>query len=304
MLRVPLSIVSDAGVLQTGKASQATIYLSVDGATFTATELTITEIGSGYYYVDIPDTDLVCSYNVLIRCSCAGCQDTTFEYTPDSGSSGGGLTAADVWNYGNTTGIPLTGRTITGPVSVESSSIASIREGLSTFNALSDVIYVNAAQAAAFSAVTPAVDITTLSADVAAIKARTDNFPLDITSLLSGLSTFDPETDTVILGSLTVGTDTLASSDDIGALSTGISALTNTIDTLPGVIWGRESGDSSSRTLTSVSNLGLASEDLVRTAIGDNTSTGSALDVNDVDGAVSVSLTVTRDSNNKIINIK
>lgn len=255
MLRVPLSIVSDAGVLQTGKAEQAVIQLSVDGAMFTTADLTVTEIGSGYYYVDIPDTDLVCTKNVLIRCSCDGCQDTTFEYTPDSGGGeGGGLTAADVWNYYDR-------------------------------------------------ALTASVDVT----------------PDSINSIQSGLSHFDPSINTVTLGSKNIGSDKIATESYInnilinseggepanpGLIIAAIQELSTKIDTLPKEIWGRESEDNTSRTLTSIVGLGIASEATVKGLIGQNTNFGNSLGIKDNNGNTTVSLTVTIDANNQIISIR
>ena len=81
-MRISFMLISQEGVPQTGKT--ATIQLSVDGAPFVASNVTVNETGAGCYYADIPASALNCQYNVLIRVTSEGCQDTIFEYRPES----------------------------------------------------------------------------------------------------------------------------------------------------------------------------------------------------------------------------
>ena len=97
-MRISFMLVSKEGVPQTGKT--AVIQLSVDGAPFTNSNVTVNETGAGCYYADIPENSLICQYYVLIKVTSEDCQDTIFEYTPE-------LTAEDiagaVWSHGKRT---------------------------------------------------------------------------------------------------------------------------------------------------------------------------------------------------------
>lgn len=93
-MRISFMLISQEGVPQTGKT--ATIQLSVDGAPFVSSNVTVNETGAGCYYTDIPAGSLVCQYNVLIRVTSEDCQDTIFEYTPEVTFDG---IADAVWSH-------------------------------------------------------------------------------------------------------------------------------------------------------------------------------------------------------------
>lgn len=80
-MHISFMLISQEGAPQTGKT--ATIQLSVDGAPFVSSNVTVNETGAGCYYADIPKSSLNCQYNVLIRVTSEGCQDTIFEYQPE-----------------------------------------------------------------------------------------------------------------------------------------------------------------------------------------------------------------------------
>lgn len=241
---------------------------------------------------------------------------STNSRTLTSGGGSGSLTAADVWNYGNT-GTQITTRTLTDDVNISTASVNTIRSGLSTFNSSNDKVTVNDTQATAFSAVTPATNISglatasalsALAGKVDNIKSKTDNLPANTATVLSGLSTFNPSTTAVTLGSLTVGigatpsdTNTIASKSFItstittsggssghndtqvptpeaqegsssdSSIAEALSSIEEAIQALPDVIWGRGQNDVESRTLTSLEGLGIA-DDVWGRVTGDTSS--------------------------------
>lgn len=104
-MRISFMLVSNAGELQEEKSNLISVHVSIDGAPFETVNIPVHETGNGFYYVDLSDNDLRCSYNVLIRITATGCQDSVFEYTPDEKVLG---IAKEVWEYGNRTLTSLT----------------------------------------------------------------------------------------------------------------------------------------------------------------------------------------------------
>lgn len=297
-MRLSLSVVSNDGDLQTGKASQITIQLSVDGAAFTTAALTVTEIGSGYYYVDIPSSSLACQQNVLIRSSCANCQDSVFEYVPDTST----LTAADiassVWTYGDPVNESATRtdfRTLAGDSTHEAIPFTTITNnvwGRSGSDTTSRTLTTNIGQVVwnyGHTSTTPLTDRT-----------------VKLNSLAVGMDAIATEAyiDYAMLAGAGTGDGTGDSSVDARAVVTALGSIENKINVLPDTIWGRGDGDTDSRTLTSVVDLGIASEETVRILLGSNASTETGVGIKDVDGNTTLSLSVTRDSNKHIISIK
>lgn len=315
MVRLNLLIISHDGEPQIGKTNQITIQLSVDGAPFSTTSLTATEIGNGCYYVDIPDSSLTCQYNVLIRATCPDCQDTVFEYRPDTELDTNSIASA-VWTYTNGEEDPSESRTLTaagGDGSLTAAEVWRYHDRTLT----SGNIHVNAptAQEIANKVWERRGGDTTSRTLTEPVTVSADS----IASIQSGLSHFDPDFSTVTLGSINVGSEKIATEsyvnsvlvngewDDTvnpGLIAAAIQALSTKIDTLPKEIWGRGSGDTTSRTLTTVAGLGIAADNTVRTLIGENNSTGNSLAVKDVEGNTTISFVVTLDSNNQIISIR
>lgn len=314
-MRVSFTLVSDNGVPQTGKASTVTVELSVDGAAFSTLSVTVTETGHGCYYINVPDSSLACTHNVLIRVSATGCQDTVFEYRPDTEIDTNSIASA-VWTYTNGEEDPSESRTLTaagGDGSLTAAEVWRYHDRTLT----SGNIHVNAptAQEIANKVWERRGGDTTSRTLTEPVTVSADS----IASIQSGLSHFDPDFSTVTLGSVNVGSEKIATEsyvnsvlvngewDDTvnpGLIAAAIQALSTKIDTLPKEIWGRGSGDTTSRTLTTVAGLGIAADNTVRTLIGENNSTGNSLAVKDVEGNTTISFVVTLDSNNQIISIR
>ena len=293
MVRLNLLIISHDGEPQIGKTNQITIQLSVDGSPFSTTSLTVTEIGNGCYYVDIPDSSLTCQYNVLIRATCPDCQETLFEYQPDTSPISASELATAVWNYGDPVNVndSRTGfRTLVGDSTHEAVPLSDITNnvwGRSSNDTNSRTLTTNIGQVVwnyGNSSTTPITDRTVL-----------------LSSLIVGADTIASEAyiDSAI-SSGGSGEDGGSSEEVIGALE----SIEDKIDALPTEIWGRQEGDSTSRTLTSVVDLGIASEELIKILLGQNENVGTVLNVKDIENYTTLSLAVTRDANNKIISIK
>lgn len=286
-----------------------TVWTYTNGQVDTSGSRTLTSGGSGGSGISAsdvwtygPNNDKVADIAAAVW-SYMDTSQSTNSRTLTSGGGSGGLTAADVWNYGNT-GTQITTRTLTDAVNVSTASVNVIRAGLSTFNPSNDKVIVTDTQAAAFSAVTPATNISglatasalsTLADKVDNIKSKTDNLPVNTATVLSGLSTFNPSTTAVTLGSLTVGigatpsdantiasksfiTSTITTSGGSGGYNDGqapiteaLSSIEEAIQALPDVIWGRDQNDVESRTLTSLEGLGIA-DDVWGRVTGDTSS--------------------------------
>lgn len=299
-----------------------TVWAYTNGQSDTSSSRTLTSGGSGGSGISASDVWTYGSNNDKVADIAAAVwsymdtNQSTNSRTLTSGGGSGGLTAADVWNYGNT-GTQITTRTLTDDVNVSTASVNAIQSGLSTFDPSNDKVTVNDTQATAFSAVTPATNISglatasalsTLAGKVDNIKSKTDNLPANTATVLSGLSTFNPSTTAVTLGSLTVGigatpsdANTIASKSFItstittsggssghndtqvptpeaqegassdSSIAEALSSIEEAIQALPDVIWGRDQNDVESRTLTSLEGLGIA-DDVWGRVTGDTSS--------------------------------
>lgn len=250
------------GFPATGQASNISASISINGAQATAIADTITEKGSGWYYFN---HTFSIAGNVFIEFAATDCiimpwEDEVVEVTGTSAND----VARAVWS--DTASYPIfqgqypkgyyqanppvvnvwgqtaySGQSITYGDLMKSTAKSSELTGLSTFNAATDTVTINATQAAtmvtATGFATPS-DIPT--SDITAIKTKVDSLHnTDLTGIatttdvsdaqsaiiaaipdVSNLSTFDPATDKVTLNTTEDGTLT--------AIKTKVDTLQNT----------------------------------------------------------------------------
>lgn len=83
-MRVPFTLIDNNGEPMIGKAAEASVQLSKDGAPFVDASGEIVETGSGCYYIDLTSCECKCTYYVNIKVTIDGGQMTIIQYTPDT----------------------------------------------------------------------------------------------------------------------------------------------------------------------------------------------------------------------------
>ena len=83
MIRIPFTLIDNNGDPMLGKAEEARVQLSRDGAGFVDAINEVHETGDGCYYIDLASTECACTYYVNIKVTLTGGQMTILQYTPD-----------------------------------------------------------------------------------------------------------------------------------------------------------------------------------------------------------------------------
>lgn len=199
------------GSLLTGQAANTTVYLSIDGGSYTTSTNAAQEIGRGAYKLTLTSAEAAFTDVLLYQPVCNGAQTNTWAIDKKVSAEDN---ANAVWGAQN--------KEITGTVTINSTQAATL------------------ATAAALSGVAD---------NVSAVKVKTDNLPaspaatgdipsvasiqsgLAKTSDLTGLSTFNPLTDTVTINSTQAASMITASGfatpSDIPSASDNASAVWN-----------------------------------------------------------------------------
>lgn len=182
MTRIPFILLSTSdGSPITGAAP--TVTISKDGAAFAAATNSPSEIGNGYYYVDLTTAETTVTNNVIVRATATGAQPTAVVWEPEQDLTGL-ATAAALTTVGDnvsavkakTDNLPAspaaTGDAMTltaaydaaktasqfnaatDAVTLASASITAVQSGLSTFDAANDAVTIATAQAATFATAT------------------------------------------------------------------------------------------------------------------------------------------------------
>lgn len=72
-MRIPFILLDNTGGI-IANSQNIEIKISIDGSAFTISSAVINTIGSGWYYADIPDSDLNCNYFVVIQITALNAQ--------------------------------------------------------------------------------------------------------------------------------------------------------------------------------------------------------------------------------------
>ena len=213
------------------------VYLRQDSGSFTAATNSVTEVSAvnepGLYQITLTQTE--CNCDVLtIKVTLPDGQEPAILDVVYMASSGG-ATPQQIWEYGG-------GRTVTNTIPSASDNATAV------WGAQTKEVTINATQAATLAT---AAALSTVGNNVTAVKAKTDNLPANpaavgsamtltaaydaaktasqfnagtdsvnvasasVTAIQSGLSTFNPSTDTVTINSTqaeTFGTSTAQTS--------------------------------------------------------------------------------------------
>ena len=167
------------GSLMTGQAANTTVYLSIDGASFAATTNAAAEIGRGLYKVTLTSAESEFS-TLYYQPVCTGAQ-------------------TNLWS-------------IDAPVTMPSVPSASDNAS-AVWGAAQKIVTIDSTQAATLAT---AAALTTVGDNVSAVKAKTDNLPQNPAAVGSAMtltaaydaaktaSQFDPETTTVTIDNQSV----------------------------------------------------------------------------------------------------
>ena len=207
------------GSLMTGQASNVTVYLSIDGGSYTASTNAAQEIGRGAYKVTLTSVEVAFT-TLLYAPVCTGAQSNIYQLDAAPTIPSASDNAQAVWG------------------------------------AAQKIVTIDATQAATLAT---AAALTTVGNNVSAVKAKTDNLPAtpaatgdamtltaaydaaktasqfdaaqdavtidsaSVEAVQSGLSTFDPEVDSVTIA--TAQASTLATATAQAAQTAAISKL-------------------------------------------------------------------------------
>ena len=129
-----------------------TVTISKDGGSFANATNTPAEIGNGYYYIDLTQSEITVNNNVIIRAAATGAQPTAIVWEPEQ----------------------------TVPTAADNAS--------AVWGAAQKVVTIDSTQAATFATATT---LSTVGDNVSAVKAKTDNLPTnlaaDLDKLLAGI---------------------------------------------------------------------------------------------------------------------
>ena len=152
MTRIPFILLSTSdGSPLTG--ASPTVTISKDGAAFASATNTPAEIGNGYYYIDLTTAETTVTNNVIIRATATGAQPTAVVWEPEQDISGL-ATSQDITNSQAVIigAMPTTAGLATASdlTTAQEAIISAMPDisGLSTFDAATDTVTINSAQAA------------------------------------------------------------------------------------------------------------------------------------------------------------
>lgn len=140
MTRIPFILLSTTdGSPITG--ASPTVTISKDGGAFTAATNIPSEIGNGYYYVDLTTAETTVTNNVIIRATATGAQPTAVVWEPEQAMP-------------------------TVPTAADNAT--------AVWGAASKIVTIDSTQAATLAT---SAALTTVGDNVTAVKAKTDNLP-------------------------------------------------------------------------------------------------------------------------------
>ena len=235
MTRIPFILLATSdGSPLTGAAP--TVTISKDGAAFTAATNAPHETGNGYYYVDLTTAETTVTNNVIIRATATGAQPTAVVWEPEQDISGL-ATSQDITNsqtviigaMPTTAGLATTSDVTTAQAAIigampdvnnlatktdlsnaEDTIIGNIVSampdisGLSTFDAATDTVTIDATQAAGMATadVSGLATATAQAAQTAAI-SKLDSSVLHWAATVNTLTLYDSNNATLAEYTLT-----------------------------------------------------------------------------------------------------
>ena len=213
-MRIPFILLSTTdGSPITGATPSVTI--SKDGAAFTAATNTPTEIGNGYYYIDLTTAETTVTNNVIVRATATGAQPTAVVWEPEQDLSG--LSTFD----------PLTDDVTINATQAATlataAALTTVGDNVAAVKAKTDNLPVSPAATGDAMTLTSAYDAAKTASQ---FNAAHDAVTIGETSeqaIRSGLSTFNPATDAVTIATAQASTF---------ATATAQAAQTASLDTL------------------------------------------------------------------------
>ncbi len=173
------------GSLLTGQAANTTVYLSVDGAAFTASTNAAQEIGRGAYKLTLTSAEASFTDVLLYQPVCSGAQTNTLaiekptDVSALATSSDLSAVASNVSAIKEKTdNLPAEPAAVGSAMTLTEATVTSIKSGLATIS-------------------TVEAAVVSLSSGLDTLAGHGDTYWS--TADLSGLSTFDPTTDTVLI---------------------------------------------------------------------------------------------------------
>ena len=219
MTRIPFILLSTSdGSPITGATPSVTI--SKDGAAFAAATNSPAEIGNGYYYVDLTTAETTVNNNVIVRATATGAQPTAVVWEPEQAVPTASDNAQAVWGAQTK---EVTIASTQADTFATAAALTTVGNNVTTIKAKTDNLPVSPAATGDAMTLTSAYDAakTASQFDPETTTVTIDN--QSVQAVQSGLSTFDPATDAVIIA--TAQASTLANATAQAAQTAAINKL-------------------------------------------------------------------------------
>lgn len=207
------------GALLTGQAANVTVYLSIDGAAFTASTNAAQEIGRGAYKVTLTSAEAVFQ-TLLYAPVCTGAQSNIYQLDAAPAIPTAADNATAVWGAAQKV---VTIDSTQAETLATAAALATVGDNVSAVKTKTDNLPATPAATGDAMTLTSAYDAAKTASQ---FDASTDAVTIDsasVAAVQSGLSTFDPSTDAVIIA--TAQASTLATAAAQAAQTAAINKL-------------------------------------------------------------------------------
>ena len=266
MTRIPFILLSTSDSSPITGATPG-VTISKDGAAFTAATNTPAEIGNGYYYVDLTSEETTATNNVIVRATATGAQPTAVVWEPEQTIPTAADNATAVWGAQTK---EVTIATAQADTFATAAALTTVGDNVSAVKAKTDNLPANPAATGDAMTLTQAYDAAKTASQFNAAQDAVTIDSASVAAVQSGLSTFDPSTDSVTIA--TAQASTLATATAQAAQTAAISKLDASI-----LHWA-----ATASTLTLYDNNGaaIANYDLTRDSSGNITAIAPAVEGN------------------------
>ena len=226
MTRIPFILLSTTdGSPITGATPSVTI--SKDGGAFTAATNSPSEIGNGYYYINLTDAETTVTYNVVIRATATGAQPTAVVWEPEQAIPNV-PTAADnataVWGAQDKV---VTIDSTQAATLATAAALATVGDNVAAVKAKTDNLPTSPAATGDAMTLTSAYDAAKTASQFNAAQDAVTIDSASVAAVQSGLSTFNPATDAVTIA--TAQASTLATAAAQAAQTAALDKLAASI---------------------------------------------------------------------------
>ena len=223
MTRIPFILLSTSdGSPITG--ATPTVTISKDGGTFASATNNPAEIGNGYYYINLTDAETTVTYNVVIRATATGAQPTAVVWEPEQAIPTAADNAQAVWGAQDKI---VTIDSTQAATLATAAALTTVGDNVSAVKAKTDNLPATPAATGDAMTLTSAYDSAKTASQFDPANTAVTIDSASVQAVQSGLSTFNPATDTVTI--TTAQASTLATATVQAAQTAALDTLAASI---------------------------------------------------------------------------